>query len=367
MATNPLERKAKNSFLLGVILTVIIAGAVIAFLVLKIKDYSDKEAQAKANLVKVNVLTSDVKSGQTITSDMFKQQEVDKNTVPSNAFGSDIGSILTNYSLTDKAGNEITTEYKNNEATLYITKNGRKEELKQEDNTGNYYTGDGDNKEYVELTESPLVAKIDLYKNSVVTLEMIAKSDEQTTNDLRKVEYNMLVLPTELTDGDYVDIRLSLPSGQDYIVVSKKSVTVPEVAGAPLSDTIDMNLSEDEIIAMNNAIVEAYKIDGATLRAVTYTEAGVQDKATPTYIPSADVMELINRNPNIVQTARDALVRRYNGDNGDNGSKVRNAVNSAVNNSQSAADGINSKVDESVTNSKENRKKYLDSLSGSSD
>ena len=42
MATNPMQRKARNSFLLGIIVTLIITGVVIALLMLQLKNYKDK-------------------------------------------------------------------------------------------------------------------------------------------------------------------------------------------------------------------------------------------------------------------------------------------------------------------------------------
>ena len=45
---------------------------------------------------------------------------------------------------------------------------------------------------------------------------MINKNTENTTADLRTQEYNMIALPTTLAEGDYIDIRLTLPNGQDY-------------------------------------------------------------------------------------------------------------------------------------------------------
>ena len=359
MATNPMQRKARNSFLLGVLVALILGGAVIALLIIQLKNYKEKEAQEQANSVKVWVLSQDVISGQVITTDMLKQQVVNKNLVPSNAIGDT--SILSNYALSDKEGNEVTTEYKNNVATLYITKNGTKSEIKTEDETGSYYIEKGGNKEYIELAETQIIAKVNMNKNSVVTIDMISKSDEKTTDDLRKVEYNMLVLPTQIETGEYIDVRLSLPSGQDYIVVSKKQVEIPQINGVDSADTIWLKLSEEEIITMNNAIVDAYRSIGATLKVVTYTEAGIQNAATPTYVPKGEVMELINADPNIVQTAKNALIQRYNSEQG----IVRGNINSTINNS--GADGeenLKTKIEESVTNSKETRKEYLDSLGG---
>ena len=138
MATNPMQRKARNSFLLGIVVTLLITGAVIAFLILQLKNYKDKEAEEKANSTKVWVLSENVISGQIITTDMLTQQVTNKNLVPSNAIGD--MSILSNHALTDKEGNEITTEYKNNNATLRIVKDGTKYEIKTEEETDKYYT-----------------------------------------------------------------------------------------------------------------------------------------------------------------------------------------------------------------------------------
>ena len=359
MATNPMQRKARNSFLLGMLLTLLITGLIIALLFLQLKNYRDKEATEQANSVKVWVLGQDVISGQVITTDMLTQQVVNKNLIPSNAIGD--MSILSNYALSDKEGNEVITEYKNNNATLYLSKNGSKYELKTED-TGSYYIEKNNEKEYVELSEDPIIAKVNMFKNSVITIDMISKSNEKTTDDLRKVEYNMLVLPSQLQTGEYVDVRLSMPSGQDYIVVSKKQVEIPQINGVDSEDTVWLKLTEDEIISMNSAIVDAYRSLGSTLKVVTYTEAGLQSAATPTYVPTGEVMQLIQSNPNIVDTYKNALIQRYNNSQ----SRVRDNINSSINNSgEDGEENLKTKVEESITNSKENRKSYLDSLGGS--
>lgn len=360
MATNPMQRKARNSFLIGVLLTLVIAGAVITLLILQLKNYKEKEAQEEANKVNILVLSQDVISGQIITQDMLKQQVVDKNLIPSNAIGE--AAILESYALSDKEGNEVRTEYKNNVATLYLTKNNIPYEIKTEEKTGNYYIEQGEQKEYVELSEDPIIAKINMSKNSVITIDAISKSTEKTTDDLRKVEYNMLTLPTQLETGEYIDIRLSLPTGQDYIVVSKKQVEIPQINGIDVDDTIWVKLTEEEIITMNNAIVEAYKIAGSQLKVITYTEAGMQSAAIPTYVPTGEVMRLIENDPNIVQQAKNALISRYN----QNQDVIRNnAINPLLNNSgDEGEENVKTKVEESITNSKEKRKEYLESLGG---
>ena len=359
MATNPMQRKARNSFLLGMLITLVIAGAIIALLFIQLKNYKEKEQEEKDNSVKVWVLGQDVISGQVITTDMLTQQVVNKNYVPSNAIGNI--SILDNYALEDKEGNSVITTYKNNVATLSLSKNGGEpKELKQEE-TGSYYIENNNKeKEYVELNTVPIIAKVDMNKNTVITTEMVCKSNEKTTDDLRKVEYNVLTLPSQLQTGEYIDVRLALPSGQDYIVVSKKQVEIPQVSGVDVADTIWLKLTEDEIITMNNAIVDSARALGSVLKVTIYTEAGTQEAATPTYVPSKEVAELIRNNPNIVEKSKVTLINRYNS----NSSTRNDALNSAISTGEEGEENLKTKVQESVTNSKENRQKYLQSLGG---
>ena len=138
MATNPMQRKARNSFLLGMLVMLLISGVIIALLFMQLMNKMKKEQEEKANSYTAYVLNKDVKAGQTITEDMFTQQTVNKALVPSNAT-SDI-SLIENYALQDKEGNDIYTKYnKNDEPKLYIKKDNNEYEVKQEDETDNYY------------------------------------------------------------------------------------------------------------------------------------------------------------------------------------------------------------------------------------
>lgn len=360
MATNPMQRKARNSFLLGMLLTLIVATIVIALLLIQLKNYKEKEAEEIANSVNVWVLNQNVISGQVITTDMLKQQVTNKNFVPNNAIGD--MSILENYALTDKEGNDVITEYKNNNATMYLVKNDTKTEIKIEDATGSYYIEENGQKQYIELNEAPIIAKVDLDKNTVITIDMVTKSDEKTTDDLRIQEYNMLTLNSQLESGQYIDVRMALPSGQDYIVISKKQVEIPQVGGVDSLDTIWIKLTEAEIITMNNAIVETYGILGAKLYVAPYVEAGIQGAAIPTYVPAPAVMQSIVDNPNIVFEARSALAQKYS----ETAGTVRDQViNPSINDSgEEGQQKIKEKVEESIVHSKETRQEYLESLTG---
>ena len=361
MATNPMQRKARNSFLLGMLVMLLISSIVIALLFMQLLNRIKEDNEELANSVNAYVLNQDVRSGQVITTDMLTLQTVNRTLVPSNAT-SDI-SLIENYALQDKEGNDIYTKYdRDNNPQLYITIDGTEYEVDQEEETDSYYYTRNNEKQYLELNSVPLVAKVDMNANTLITTELLSKSDNMVQDDMRKQEYNMVVLPMDLTTGDYIDIRLMLPSGQDYIVVSKKEVEIPVIGGVDSEDTIWVNLSEDEILHMSCAIVEAYQINGAKLYATKYTEPGMQAAATPTFPINESTSRLLESDPNVLERAMNEIRARYNNNNS---TTLRNDyINNAINaQGDQATTNLQTNMEESITNSQNSRREYLDSLS----
>ena len=362
MATNPMQRKARNSFLLGMLVMLLIAGVIIALLFMQLLNRIQADNEELANSVNVYVLNTDVSSGQVITEDMLQIETVDKRFVPSNAT-SDI-SIIQNYALQDKEGNDIYTKYdREQNPQLYISIDNNEYRVEQEEETDNYFYTRNNEKQYLELNTVPLVAKVDMNANTVITTELLSKSDSVVQDDMRRQEYNMLVLPMDLTTGDYIDIRLMLPSGQDYIVVSKKEVEIPIVGGVDSADTIWINMTEDEILHMSCAIYDAYRINGAKIYVTKYTEAGMQNAATPTYPVNESTSRLLESDPNILERAMQEIRARYSENNS---STLRNDYINNVISSQGdqAETNLQTNMEESITNSQNSRQEYLDSLSG---
>ena len=164
----------------------------------------------------------------------------------------------------------------------------------------------------------------------------------------------MVILPSQLEKGETVDIRLRLPSGEDYIVLSKKYVKQTD------SETIWIDVSEEEILTMSNAVVEAYRMEGSLLYATTYIDAGLQNAATPTYIVSQEVISLMNSNPNITVTAMNALSQRYT----EAARNQRNVINNALNGyADEGLQNIETKIEEEIEKQKTARQQYVDGLS----
>ena len=298
MATNPMQRKANTYLLIGVSVTLLITGSIIAILFMQLTKLRGQSKKEDANVKTVAVLSQDVNSGDAIPG--AKQVKVTGEAVPSNAISSS--------QITDK------------------TK-----------------------------------AKIDLKAGTVLTADMLYEEDEANGSSVRNQEYNMLDLPTQIKTGDYIDVRLRLPNGTDYIVVSKKKVEIPEIGGIESANTIKIQVSEEETLLMSNAIVEAYWAVGSKLYVATYVEPGLQDQATATYLPNNEVISLINSNPNIVNVAKNALITRYNSQAGTVRTDIVNTLNIHA---EDKEDNIQSGVQEEITRAKEERQMYLDALGG---
>lgn len=301
MATNPMQRKARNSFLLGMLIMLLITGIIIGLLGFQLVKIKKEEQQEKASLVTVYVLNKDLDSGEEFTQSDLQTTQVTKTNAP------------TDYLTPSDLGNKN-------------------------------------------------MAKIKLTSGTVLSKEMVYTENEDVGNDVRKQEYNMIILPADLETGDFVDVRITFPSGIDYIVVSKKQVEIPNIGGVDSTDTVWMNLTEDEILAMSNAIYEAYQLTGSKLYINKYSEPGMQEEATPTYPVKREVLQLIEGNPNIVNEAKNALYTRYNDSQA---AQRTDIINRELENAgEQGQTNIQTKVEESITNSKSTRQQYLNSLAG---
>ena len=312
MAVNPMQRKANNSFLLGVVITLVITGIIIALLLMQLSKMNEEQKAKEAKKVYAYVIIDEVKSGTEILPEHVQGVEINM------ANSSD---VIYSSKTVDREGN----------ATADLTGS---------------------------LLPSGMKAKVDLHPGTVVTSD-ITYEDELIGNDVRKQEYNIITLPTQLMSGEHIDIRLRLPNGQDYIVISHKQVEIPTIDGTDSQNCIWLEMDELEILNMGSAIVEAYRMNGAKLYATRYIEAGMQEAAEVTYIPSDEVIALMSRDPNIVQEAKNKLFTRYN--NKDEKNIIRNPINNAKNN-EDALDNLVDGVEKEIQGLKEEREKYLETL-----
>lgn len=247
MASNPMQRKVRNSFLLGILVMLVIASLIgaIAFILI-IKPNMDKEKE-EGQIVYASVcqLKTSVNSGDEITEGMIEIVTLPSTSVPIDAL----------------------------------------KELSK---------------------DSATIARVDLGKGAILSSGVVAKDESELSNSLRYVEYNMITIPTDIFAGEYVDIRLRLSNTQDLIVISKKEIVNlrDNTIGLHLTEEeiIILNSAIVETYAMNG---------GAELYIAKYVNAGTQTAAKYTYSPTEEVVALITANPNIVQEARESIADKY--------------------------------------------------------
>lgn len=303
MASNPMQRKARNSFLLGMIITLIICVIIGAGIFLVISSKNTAQEKEEGVLTYAYALVANVRSGEEITPGKVQAVLVTEKAVPAGAFAAKVNTGTNGKEVwVDKA---FPTGYK---------------------------------------------SKVDLNAGTILSDSLVYEEGE-VSSDLRYVEYNMLTLPTTLDIGNYIDIRVTFPNGQDLIVVSKKEIKTL------LGDTIGLELTEGEILMMNSAIVESYIMTASKIYAIQYVEPGIQSEAAKTYVPTTEVQGLMDRNPNITAEAKAGLFNRFNSD-------IRIWVNNGINeySSEEKRNNIEEGIRKEIEDAKAAREAYLSGL-----
>lgn len=125
------------------------------------------------------------------------------------------------------------------------------------------------------LTSGEIVGKVAKYSiaaNVALTNSMI--TEEIIDADIRMQEVNTILMPSDLNVGESIDIRIMFPNGTDYIVLSQKRAE--QIQG----ETLWLQLSEDERLLLNSAVVDSFLTQGTKLYATKYVDQDAQIKAT---------------------------------------------------------------------------------------
>lgn len=242
MVKNPIDRKRKTSFLLGMVImgiaTLLVAFAMYMLFTSKIKKLEEETSKIRKNEL---VLKTAKKAAEEIKEDDFQETKM----------------LVT----------PATRDVLNDRFTFPIPKDG-------EEHREKYY------------------AKIDLPAGTILTNGMVYTPDNpedaKINSTLRFYDIVGISLPANLKEGDVVDIRFLHPSLPDFVVLSKKRVEKAD------TDTIWLNLNETEIILFSSAMLESYLIKGSKIYATIYTDPGIQEASTITYPINDKLFALLN-------------------------------------------------------------------------
>lgn len=131
---------------------------------------------------------------------------------------------------------------------------------------------------------------------------------EPVSRDMRIHKYTCIKLTERMKKGDYIDVRISFANGADFVLLSKKQIQdiqLPEAEGNSES-ILWLNVSEEEILRLSSAVVDAFLNDGCSIYAVQYIQGG-QEAAVINYKVNDVVSQLIEDDPNIVKKAENVL------------------------------------------------------------
>ena len=142
-------------------------------------------------------------------------------------------------------------------------------------------------------------AKTALKKGQLLTADFFY-SDERLTERNRYLELSDIRLPESVHTNNLIDIRISFPTGEDYIVLNQQRVLslLKEDEGTSVCG-IALNLSEEDLLRLSSARVDENLFEGTYLYAVIY-QADFENAAVTTYPVNPQVFTLMQWDPNIV-------------------------------------------------------------------
>ena len=357
MAINPIERRTRNSLITGLLIGGVIAIIVGGISFMQITKLSGEIKKEKSKVKQVYVAARDIKANNEIKPEDLTLEGVvtsiptDKIVTPESlaaTAGKNVASLL------EKKDDKLVAKAGKNNFASTITPGGdnNSSSSSNTNSSSNSNSNSSDSK-----SEKTIVATIDIPKGTVITEKMLALKSEAVTDTnsinstYRLVEYSMIMLPTELQKGDTIDVRISYPNGQDFIVVAKKVVEKAD------STSIWLKLKEDEILKMNSAIIESYSVEGAKMYAVNYTQPGVQAAANANYPVSDKVYELLVQDPNIASAIQQQYRSAIN-----NHTLIRRPINEILQSTQQEElrSRISSAVQREIKDRAEKRQSFIE-------
>ncbi len=148
-----------------------------------------------------------------------------------------------------------------------------------------------DNSVYDTETITGRYYKFNAAAGTILSQDMF--TDFKISNDMRLMDVVFDEIPIGLESGDYIDVRIAFPLGQDYIAMTHKRVA--EINGSTVKLVVEQrDFYCYESMKTDIATYESTKIYGAE-----YVEAGLQEAAKTYYPINLDVLLTMLKDPNI--------------------------------------------------------------------
>ncbi|MFC4600323.1 SAF domain-containing protein [Cohnella hongkongensis] len=144
-------------------------------------------------------------------------------------------------------------------------------------------------------------AKVELEVGTPLLASLLYEG-QPVPKDVRLREFQVIQLPSNLKAEQFIDVRIGFPTGEDFVLLAKKKVR--QLSG----NVVWLEINEMDILQTSSAIIDAY-LQGARLYALPYIEPGLQEAAVVNYPANPKVLDLMEIDPNLLETAKTELAR----------------------------------------------------------
>lgn len=221
------------------------------------------------------------------------------------------GSVndMTEKYTKDIAAKDLLLEGIGEEVTIYSVSEAKKpgDEIKAEDlveMTG-YKSSVTD--QFITDTSTIIgkLYKIGINPGTPILTNMVMDEELDATSRIHDIVLDSLTVGADV--GDYIDIRIRMPYGDDYIVLSHKRIY------AINNETIQVYFTELEWNTYLGALVDYFlNADyGCTIYGTKYIEPGLQPDAVAYYAVPTNIAALLQKNPNIVDKEEAASLNEW--------------------------------------------------------
>ena len=156
--------------------------------------------------------------------------------------------------------------------------------------------------EYSITDMSELVGKayrVDINPGTILSKDMLMKKQDSYLKETYMREITLESLPVSTKVGDYIELRILLPNGEDIPVFTHKQIK------RLYETTISIEVSEEEQAILTSAIYDASVYsDFCFIYALKYVEPGIDTDKIAYYPVQKDMENFVNFNPNIVDPTR---------------------------------------------------------------
>lgn len=147
--------------------------------------------------------------------------------------------------------------------------------------------------------------KVALNPGTPIFQNCVMDEELDDTNRDRDIVLDRMTVGLQV--GDYIDVRITMPYGDDYIVLSHKRVYGIN------DESIKLYLNEVEWNTYQGALIDYFLNQeyGCSIYADKYVEPGLQVDAVPFYAVPTNIAALMQRNPNVINKEEAASLTEW--------------------------------------------------------